>query len=304
MLNLTHQRYVYFQVSPGETVAIRYVICGSIMSVPILFNPESTQIPRKKWLVGCIAGLIGGATTFIAYQAYLYIPLLDAQTLFNVQGIFVCVIACVFLKENVGLVDLLSIVIILSGVVLVCQPSFIFGETDHVVSNRNRLIGTGLGLLCALCQGITGVLCRYLKDTKFYIFTFLLSCGGIVFSLATLPFFEGMIIPNSWEALQLVAVGLLACLSKGTLTLAFKYEDATPVTMVQSTEIVFAFFLQWAFFSTRANYLEIIGSLLVLAGICVITAKLQISKFFRNCWNKPESDREVIRTPEDEEIIA
>lgn len=291
------------QVGPGEVVSVRYVLSGFVMSIPIMCNPSSLMMSRKQWIIACIGGLLGGATTYIAYTAYTYIPLMDAQTLFNVQAIFVAIIASIFLKEQIGILDITAISVSFTGIILVCQPSFIFGNTSHAVSPSLRLIGTGFGLLCAFCQGTTGVLCRYLKSMKFYVFTFLLSCGGVLFSLVvTLALEEDMPYPTGKQFGQLIAIGILACISKGTLTLAFQYDDATPVTMVQSLEIVFAYFFQWLFFGQRPKYLETIGAVLVMTGITVIVAKKKINEKLSCRRNEEEMQPYIITNVSDQLI--
>src|SRR5437879_1303364 len=82
------------------------------------------------------------------FTAIRLLPLSDSTTINFTTPFFVTVIAFFFLKEPCGLSRLIPLAGILTGVVIVAQPEFIFGS-DQKVSfvGENRSVGTGLALI-------------------------------------------------------------------------------------------------------------------------------------------------------------
>ena len=89
-----------------------------------------------------------GFLAFIAfglmYISYRLIPLADASTIVFSSPVWTSIFAAVFLKEPCGLVQTLTIVIALIGVLLISKPSFLFGSEMMVPSINNSIINNSI----------------------------------------------------------------------------------------------------------------------------------------------------------------
>lgn len=89
-----------------------------------------------------------GFLAFIAfglmYISYRLIPLADASTIVFSSPVWTSIFAAVFLKEPCGLVQTLTIVIALIGVLLISKPSFLFGSEMMVPLINDSIINDSL----------------------------------------------------------------------------------------------------------------------------------------------------------------
>merc|ERR1711872_925529 len=87
----------------------------------------------------------------------------DVMMISSVKPVFTTLLSCVFLKEACGLVEVLNLILVITGIFLVVQPSFIFGVSDQQYTTH--MLYTALGLVAAnALGGSIGVILRYLRD--------------------------------------------------------------------------------------------------------------------------------------------
>ena len=79
-----------------------------------------------------------------------------------IKPTIVTLLSCVFLKESCGVVEVLNLLLTLTGIFLVVQPSVVFGETKP--GYTNHMTYTAIGLLLANIVGsCVNVIIRYLR---------------------------------------------------------------------------------------------------------------------------------------------
>jgi len=76
---------------------------------------------------------------------------------------------------------------------------------------------------------------------------------------------------------QFIAIGFLAYISLGFLTLGFQMEEAPRGAIIMYIEIPFNYLAQWAMFHCGVSLMELCGVGLVLAG----TIGTALEKFFK-----------------------
>ena len=64
------------------------------------------------------------------FYAIKYLPISDITMISSIKPVFSTLLACIFLKESCGVLEILNLVLVVSGICLVVQPDFIFGQTD------------------------------------------------------------------------------------------------------------------------------------------------------------------------------
>ena len=74
----------------------------------------------------------------------------------------VTLLSCIFLKESCGAVEVLNLLLTLTGIFLVVQPSVVFGESSP--GYTNHMTYTAIGLLLANILGsCINVIIRYMR---------------------------------------------------------------------------------------------------------------------------------------------
>ena len=71
-------------------------------------------------------GLVGGMTLSLLYYSFRELPLGDATTIIFSSPVIVIALSFLFLKEPCGVLRILVVCTLLTGVVLVAKPPFLF----------------------------------------------------------------------------------------------------------------------------------------------------------------------------------
>ena len=165
------------------------------------------------------------------------------------KPIFVSLSAKLFLKEPCGLVEVLNMVLMLSGIIFVVKPPFLFPEDDPDSHSSDPAGGTAaicVLLTTILASNITVIIRKLRKD---HVAT-LTATNQLIIIIESFFFifllgFE-LVTPKSWEDRMLVMLVSLGNLGYVILEmLALKVEEANKVSLLDnSLGIILAFAVQ------------------------------------------------------------
>ena len=94
--------------------------------------------------------------------ALRYLPIGDVMMISAIKPAIVTLLSCVFLKESCGAVEVLNLLLTLTGIFLVVQPSVVFGEASP--GYTTHMTYTAIGLLVANIVGsCINVIIRYMR---------------------------------------------------------------------------------------------------------------------------------------------
>ena len=124
----------------------------------------------------------------------------------------------------------------------------------------------GLGLLAAAMSGVAYVLVRSLtgKEHPLVVVFYFQMVGTVVGGLFCLFDFK---LPQGWEWLLLLAVGLCAHFGQVNLTLAIQGEKVGTISSLNFLGAIFATFFGWLFFREHLTLGNVLAMLLVIAGV-------------------------------------
>ncbi|TDP75362.1 DMT family transporter [Bradymonas sediminis] len=206
-----------------------------------------------------LRGLSGFAALSCFYYALTELPLADATLIMYINPVFTGILAAIFLKEAIGWPDIIGIAVSLLGVVLVAQPSFIFGGEGAL-----NLFAVGVGMAGAILSAVAYVSVRKLRETDdnmTIVFYF-----PLVAAPASIPFaIPGFLIPVGWEWPMLAALGLVTFIAQVAMTRGLSLEPAGRATSISYLQVVFAFVWGMLLFQEFPDPLSIAGALLILA---------------------------------------
>lgn len=213
---------------------------------------------NKKLLV--LRGLSGFVALSCFYFALTELPLADATLIMYTNPVFTGILAAIFLKESIGWPDIVGIAVSLLGVVLVAQPSVIFGGGEDALN----LLAVGVGMAGAILSAVAYVTVRKLRETDdnmTIVFYFPLVAAPASIPLAI----PGFLIPIGWEWPMLAGLGLVTFIAQVAMTRGLSLEPAGRATSISYLQVVFAFVWGMLIFREFPNALSIAGALLILA---------------------------------------
>lgn len=171
---------------------------------------------------------------------------------------------------------MITVVLTLIGVVLITRPTFLFPDgVQSIVDEdiidptyRANIWGPVAALSATLFGANAYVLLRALKSVHFAVIMSNFGAFGFIYSIV-IGFWLGVLC---WpmcgtERLLVVALAVFSFFGQILLTLALKLEQAGPVAICRSCDIVFAFIWQVIFFKERLNGYSVIGAVLVTSSV-------------------------------------
>ena len=240
----------------------------------------------------------------------------DSTALSNTKLIILAVLARIFLKERFTTIHLFSLLLTISGIVLISQPSFLIKPfikmTDNQTFNKsvveflsesnNNLglsvsmrsyIGISLALFSAFASSFVSILIKKLTNIKahFSILIIYASYIGLPTSLlitlvlrltdaqkSNRNFYDMYYI---WlQIFYSVCSASCGIMGQILLTNSFKHEDVTKIFVLRSTNLFWSFFLQYIFLDIKFNIFSLTGVLLIFSAIILsILAKAVEKKF-------------------------
>jgi drug/metabolite transporter (DMT)-like permease len=175
-------------------------------------------------------------------------------------------------------------------------------ETQNNHSNLNYLVGISIALLAAMCSSVVTIVLKKLSNQSVhYSITIAYAAYfGLPISLliSILSYLTGLtkkdlsILSDQVEFLSQIGFSLLSALfgtfSQILMNVSLNYEDASKVSLFRSTDVFFAFILQYFFLNIHSNMFSIIGALLILIGTVLILVYKQIDRVLSK---KSKADR-------------
>ncbi|XP_012552430.1 solute carrier family 35 member G1 [Bombyx mori] len=258
-------------IDPMQLAMFRFI--GVLLpTIPIVVYTEQPVFPQGKRLLLALRSIVGTVGLMLSFYAFRNMPLADASVIVFSVPVFVALFARVFLKEPCGMWNTISIILTLIGVILITHPPFLFGGTvtEHN-SNYNSLRGAVAAFISTIFGANAYVLLRVLKGLHFSV---IMTNFGAIAILQTFVYsfvFGLLCMPNcGTERFLVVCLALFSYLGQILLTMSLQLEQAGPVAIARSADIVFAFLWQVMFFNEIPSKFSICGAVLVLSSVMLV----------------------------------
>ncbi|MGB4438032.1 MAG: DMT family transporter [Sedimentibacter sp.] len=182
----------------------------------------------------------------------------DAAMLNKLSPVFVILLAHFFLKEKINKVKIVVLIISIIGALLVIQPQF-----------NSSMIPAISGFISAILSGAAYMFIRLIGDTEsVYTTVFFFSFFS---SVSCIPFFLiEFAMPDFYELVLLLLLGILAALGQIALTFAYNGCPASEISIYDYSNIIFTSILGYAFLSEVPDTLSIIGGILILSASVIL----------------------------------
>jgi drug/metabolite transporter (DMT)-like permease len=200
-------------------------------------------------VVRAIVGIIGLMLTFSAYSM---LPMADATAMLFTASLFVPVLGFFFLSEQVSSYRAGAILAGFTGMLIMARPT---GDWNG--------IGILLAVAAAFLQAVLATLLRLLGRTeKPETVTFYFLLVGAIGTAIPVAFTGKL--PLTDEMPWLVGVGVSGAAAQTLLSIAYRYAQATLVTIFNYSGIIWAAIFGWMFWGAWPSISIIAGASLII----------------------------------------
>ncbi|ENN72564.1 hypothetical protein YQE_10904, partial [Dendroctonus ponderosae] len=257
-------------VNPVALAAYRFI--GVLLpTIPILIHQQRPCFPKGKRIMLILRSFTGTTALMLSFYAFRHMPLSDASVIVFSVPVFTSIFARMFLKEPCGWFNVFSVIVTLIGVVLITRPPMIFGNTIASLGDNGQapeIWGAVAAFSSTLFGANAFVILRALKDVHFSVIMTNFGTFALFQCLIVAYFIGALCLPAcGLDRYLIVALAVFSFLGQILLTIALQLEQAGPVAIARSTDIIYAFIWQVLFFEEVPNRFSIIGSILVMSSV-------------------------------------
>ena len=265
------------------TMTVKYTVASGVAFPEVLFWRQIITVPiLLGWLAAqgqtgrlrterrpahfrrALLGTIGMAFTF---GAPVLLPLAEATTLGFTTPIFAVIFSALLLKERVGPVRWLAVLLGFGGVLVIARP-------DGHLPLFGSLVGLGAGFMVALISIQVRDLTR--TDEPLSIVFWFAAFSTPVLALF-LPFVAKAHTPEQWALIG--ALGVLGCAGQLLLTASLRFGQVASVIVMDYSALGWASLYGWAIWGdvpARATWLG--APIILAAGLIIVWREQWLGK--------------------------
>lgn len=247
-------------LSPIEVVFWQSIVSLGIVVLAVSRFQRLPSFKTTRLKEQISRGIVGNIGIITMYWAYATMPMADVATLLFTGGLMATALSAIFLKERVGIYRWLAVAVGFAGAAIAAAPS---GESWQIEGVIAALAAAFFG------GGLVSIMLRSLGKTEpattsaFYT----LCCGLVI----TCPYviYKGQ-IPDLDAALLIAGCGVASSSILVTKTQAFRYAEASLLSPVQYTAIIWATLMGWVVWNDLPSLNVVIGAGIIIASNIVI----------------------------------
>eukprot|EP01084_Bolivina_argentea_P293344 504492_1 len=230
-------------------------------------SPFKLNIWSRGFLLFC--------TVFCWWRGLELVPLGDGEAILFLSPLVTVIAARLLLGEKLPSTFFLSLVVTLTGLVFICQPTFIFGGDDgEYIALSYEGICFLLGAV--VCWSGSCVLVRTAKEAHWLQLEIVATVQSIfiwcplVILINRLWLHSDELSGGDWDftmptGIVMVVIGVLGFAALMFNVIGYQIGDATKVAWMEYLDLVFAFLYQWLYFKNKPTMWEIIGCCALLS---------------------------------------
>lgn len=236
--------------------------------VPYCIIKNKLGVNRKQLIIALIAGVVFAADIAVWNMSLLKISATVSTLIANLAPVWVGLMSFLLFKKRSGRLFWIGTWIAIAGMVILVGYQHIL----HLEFNAGILLATLASLFYA---GYIMITKNIMSGIDVFTFMFYSMLGAAIFLLIINEFTGGNIVDFPLRVwLCFIGMGLL-CQLVGWLTINYslRYLESTKVAIALLSQTVFACLLAVFLLNEKLETKEIIGSVIVLAGIAITFLK-------------------------------
>jgi drug/metabolite transporter (DMT)-like permease len=234
----------------------RYTVQCLLLMIFFVPSMRMRLVVTKRPITQLVRALLTLAVSFLILASLRVMPLAETTTIIYLSPLFVAVLAGPWLRERVGLGRWLAVLAGFTGALLIARPG-----------GGLSLYGMLLALTAALCLAIYQILTRQISAVDNTATSlFYTALVGAVIMTAALPWLWTGPLPEPFEILLLVSLGVYAAVGHYLVISALAHAPASLLSPLFYVQLVWATLLGWQLFDHVPDLLSFVGMLIVSAG--------------------------------------
>ena len=239
--------------SPVEITFYRNLIAIILLLVGLACLKKLHLLKTDRPWAQFIRSAIGTTGMIFCVWTISLMPLTTATAFIFTAPLFVTLLSYPLLKERVGVIRFLAVVVGFSGVLLIAQP-------ESGVTTFSAIVGLCAGFL----NGLVAICLRWLGNTEntattnFYFFLY-----GLIGTAIAMPFiYSTPTTDTSWYILAIGIVGLLSLLFK---TQGYRLGPAALISPISYTMLIWALLFDYFIWDDVPSLSVIAGALIIIS---------------------------------------
>ncbi|OXA38335.1 hypothetical protein Fcan01_26818 [Folsomia candida] len=218
-----------------------------------------------------LQGISGCSSIIFRFYSLEYITLADASVVSFSSPVLVAILAHFCLGEKCSVVSICVAILTVLGVVVIARPSIL---TSGTPDDAKVWIGVLLAVVSMACGSALLILIRNIRQTHFSLML-LVGGGWGVGQSGVLGWALGVLkVPDTmWVWFLMWCLCLMTFLGQIGIIMALKYENAGPVAVIRSSEVLFAYLWQLQFFGVYPDVYSAVGASIIIFSVVVIVTK-------------------------------
>ncbi|MDB9824573.1 DMT family transporter [Alphaproteobacteria bacterium] len=271
----------YFIFSLGDTLikiaaegyafTLVFAVSTSAGCLPVLgyllYKKSFSQIVTKNYTLHLARGILMAAVAYSILKGIILLPLSIAYPILLSAPVFLTIMGVIFLREKLNIYKVLSLIIAMTGVILISGFSFNQGY------NKEGIILLLIGSLLVAVLDLTVRLFGK-KETTIALSFYNLFFAAAIFALLSLNSLQPIMF---LDLAAITAGGFLDGVGMLLLVFALKNIEASYVSITHYSQILYGLIIGYIIFSHVPSYIEIIGSILIILSGYLIYFKLNES---------------------------
>ena len=249
---------------PAFTSAFYRIFIGWLCLAPYCIIKNKLKINRSDLLIAMLGGIVFATDIAVWHLSLIKISATVSTLLANLAPVWVGLLSYLLLKKRSGGLFWIGTIVAIAGMAILVG----YQNVIHLKFNAGILLALLASFLYACYIMITKGILQKIETITFMFYNMLAACVFLLI-ICLIDHTELLHLSTpSWECL--VAMGVL-CQLTGWITInyAIKFLASTKVSIALLGQTVIAGFLAILFLHERLELKEIVGSIIVLAGIAI-----------------------------------
>jgi drug/metabolite transporter (DMT)-like permease len=200
-------------------------------------------------------------------------PFGDAGAIYYSYPAIITLLARIFLKEPFGWFDGLTVILTVVGIFFISGPHYIMALFHRDDLNFNHTEMMGVILASIACCGIScgNLAIRKIQKTPAPVVVCWFSAFSMSVSIILVPILDQYVVPADGTVwLYILGVCISGVLTQIFVTMAFQLENAAPISITESFNMIFAFVFQYFIFHEEIKWTSGVGALLIAIAVLMI----------------------------------
>ncbi|CAG7786816.1 unnamed protein product [Allacma fusca] len=238
--------------------------------------PLEKRAKRIILLMLMIRAILGSTSVFLRFYSLKYMSIADSSVISHSSPVFVVIIAHFTLKEKCGFVPLFVALVTCFGVFVIFRPPILTGSESF---DSETLTGSILASCAMLINAFMFIVMRKLRQVHFTLMLVSFGLWGLAESLIIGGSMGVLQLPSNLQELLLTFGVMPATVFMGqiSLVLALKFENAGPVSLLRTCDVVLSFLWQYIFLNVIPDGCSLVGAVIVILGVVVTALRKWVS---------------------------